>query len=462
MTLLGPPRGRCFTAVWVALFFLGSSGCDRSQGEMDPLSPVAEAELLHDALAVVTSAMMESVTSPPVASRTYAYSSVAAYEAMRPAHPAYSTLAHRLNGLEPAPQPELGEDYLFALAGVNAFLTVAEAMVFAPEVVAAHRDSLIRELRALGVPGGLLGRSMDYGAQVGKHVLAWSGDDNIKQARASHRLEVVPTAGRWLPTPPVYMSALEPHWATLRPFAIASPGAIPAPEPAPYDMTEGSAFHSMLMEVYETGRNLTPEQREIASFWDCNPFAVLPQGHMMSAVKKISPGGHWMGITSIALRRTGADPMRAAHAYAHVSVAVADGFISSWSNKYRTVRVRPVTVIQEKIDRGWQPILQTPPFPEYTSGHSVISAAASEVLSDLFGEGFAFEDDTEIQFGLPVRAFSSFREAAEEAAISRLYGGIHYRDAIEHGLTEGRAIARIVLERMPERGAVVSAASGAD
>lgn len=252
------------------------------------------------------------------------------------------------------------------------------------------------------------------------------------------------------------MDGLEPHWMMLRPFAMDSASQFKPLPPHPYDMREGSAFHQQMMEVYEIGRNLTDEQREIASFWDCNPYALEARGHFMFASKKISPGGHWMGITALAARTSGADLMRSAKAYARVSAAVADGFISVWDEKYRSVLVRPETVIRKEIDRSWRPVLQTPPFPEYTSGHSVISAAAAEVLTDLFGENFAFDDDVEVVYGLPVRLFGSFREAAEEAAVSRLYGGIHYRMAAENGLVQGRAVGQHLLERVRSREPVLA------
>jgi len=241
---------------------------------------------------------------------------------------------------------------------------------------------------------------------------------------------------------------VEPNWWMLRPFVLDSAAEVVPPPPVPYDMRKGSPFYRLVMEVYEAGKNLTPEQRWIAGFWDCNPFTVYPEGHFMSSAKKITPGGHWMGITAIAMRQTGADMMRSAEAYARVAIALSDAFVSNWREKYRSVRVRPVTVIQERIDPTWEPLLQTPPFPEYTSGHSVISTAAAEVLTDLLGEEFAFTDDTELPFGIAPRSFRSFREAAAEAAISRLYGGIHYRDAIEDGVVQGRAIGRAVVARV--------------
>jgi hypothetical protein len=171
----------------------------------------------------------------------------------------------------------------------------------------------------------------------------------------------------------------------------------------------------------------------------------------VSFSKKITPGGHWMSIAGIAARTAGVDAMRASEAYILTAVALADGFISCWDEKYRSCLTRPVTVINQEIDPTWSPILQTPAFPEYTSGHSVVSGAASTVLTALFGEPFAYVDSTEVEFGLTVRWYDSFRQAADEAAMSRLYGGIHYRPAIENGVAQGRAVGQRVVEQLHTR-----------
>ena len=171
----------------------------------------------------------------------------------------------------------------------------------------------------------------------------------------------------------------------------------------------------------------------------------------MYATKKMTPGGHWMGITAIAAQQSGADLMQSAEAYVRTALAVADGFISCWEEKFRSNVVRPETAINAYLDEQWQPLLQTPPFPEYTSGHSVISTAAAAVLTDQFGAAFAFRDTTETTYGLPARSFGSFEEAAAEAAMSRLYGGIHYRAAIEEGVRQGRQVGEIVVRRLRTR-----------
>ena len=128
--------------------------------------------------------------------------------------------------------------------------------------------------------------------------------------------------------------------------------------------------------------------------------------------------------------------------------SLADAFISCWDEKYRSNLVRPETVINKHIDEDWLPLLQTPPFPEYTSGHSVISSAAAIALTTIYGDKFAFDDTSEEEYGLPTRSYQSFLDASAEAAVSRLYGGIHYRPAIDNGVTQGQALGRYLTSQI--------------
>ena len=171
----------------------------------------------------------------------------------------------------------------------------------------------------------------------------------------------------------------------------------------------------------------------------------------MFATKKISPGGHWINITRLACKKAAADVMQTAEAYACISITLADSFISCWDEKYRSNVIRPETYINQYIDADRVPLLQTPPFPKYTSGHSVVSTAASIMLTKLFGENFSFADSTEVEFGLPVRHFPSFKYAAEEAAISRFYGGIHYMPSIKNGMDEGTEIGTFIIHRLKRK-----------
>jgi membrane-associated phospholipid phosphatase len=129
---------------------------------------------------------------------------------------------------------------------------------------------------------------------------------------------------------------------------------------------------------------------------------------------------------------------------ARLGIAVSDAFVACWKSKFEYDLLRPVTYIKKNIEKTWEPILITPPFPEYPSGHSSQSGAAATVLTQFFGENFAYEDKTHVREKLPVRAYKNFWEAANEAGISRLYGGIHFRAAVERGLDQGRCVGAAV------------------
>lgn len=218
-------------------------------------------------------------------------------------------------------------------------------------------------------------------------------------------------------------------------------------------MEKSTDFYKELKEVYDISNQITKdgddsEEVAIAQFWDCNPYVSVTRGHLMFATKKITPGAHWIGIAKIASRNTNSDFDKTVLAYTMTSIAIFDAFISCWDEKYRSNLIRPETLINEHIDENWKPILQTPPFPEYVSGHSVVSGAASVALTHIFGDNFSFDDDTELSYGLPVRSFKSFAAAADEAAISRMYGGIHYRAAVEVGLEQGRDLGQFVVDNL--------------
>ena len=434
------------------------TACSSANGDYRSRAP--DAELLHTAVHQMTSVIVYDIFSPPQASRAYAYAAVAAYEAMRHDDSTYRTLAGQLNGLTPVPMPQPDSEYYLPLAGVHAFMTVGRALTFSQKRMDSLRTAMHERIRRMGVPAPVFERSVAYGEQVAQHVLAWSKKDNFLQMRGMPKYTVTSEAGRWTPTPPAYMDAVEPNWAKLRPFVLDSSSQFRPRPPHRFDMTEGSPFYLQVKEVFEVGKNLTDEQRSIAAFWDCNPYVMNVRGHAMFATKKITPGGHWMGIVATAAHKSHASLLQSAEAYVRTAVALADGFISVWDEKFRSNVGRPETLINAHLDESWQPLLQTPPFPEYTSGHSGISTAAAVVLTDQFGDNFAFTDSTEMEYGLPVRSFSSFRQAAAEAAISRLYGGIHYRMAIEEGVTQGQRVGELVVQRLKTRAPVAVATVG--
>ncbi|NNF32883.1 MAG: vanadium-dependent haloperoxidase [Saprospiraceae bacterium] len=388
------------------------------------------------------------IFSPPQASRIYAYPSIAAYEVLRHKDGQYKFMAGQLNGLNSIPVPEADETYSYSLASIIAFLKVGKALIFSEEKIELFQNEILQEFKDFRMPGDVYERSLAYGNEVADHILAWADEDNYKQTRSFPKYTVTDDPARWKPTPPGYMDGIEPAWNKIRTFVIDSAQQFQPPFPTDYNMEEGSAFYEEAMEVYTVVNDAGEEEKEIASFWDCNPYVLNVTGHIMHATKKITPGGHWIGITAIACRNAEADMLETSRAYMMTSIALADAFISCWDEKYRSNLTRPETVINEHIDEKWLPILQTPPFPEYTSGHSVISSSAAIVLTDIFGDNFEFTDDVEVEFGLPARKFKSFIHASEEAAISRLYGGIHYRPAIDNGVTQGRKLGSFILNNI--------------
>jgi hypothetical protein len=431
----------------LAIGFLIS--CSTSTGEYKALAN--DPEFLHRSMKEITDRIVHDIFSPPVASRIYAYTSIAAYEALRHEDKNFLSLAGQLTGLTPVPLPDSTLEYSFNLAGTQAMLKVGRALVFSEDKMDVVYEKIMADFRATGIPDEVYDRSVTYGNQVAEHILAWSAGDNYKQTRSFPKYSIEKSEATWKPTPPAYMDAVEPHWNKIRPFALDSAQQFKPIPSTPFSRQKGTKFYAEAEEVYTIGKNLTEEQKEIAAFWDCNPFVMNVKGHVMFATKKISPGGHWMNITRVACTQSNTIAVATAEAYARVAVSLVDGFISCWDEKYRSRLVRPETFINQNMDENWVPFLQTPPFPEYTSGHSVISASAAEALSGLFGDSFAFTDSTEVEYGMSVRSFQSFRQAADEASISRVYGGIHYRPGVEVGSQQGRAVGEFIRQRLRTR-----------
>ena len=423
------------------------SACKKKE-EAITISP----EDYHSSVDKVTEVMIHDIFSPPVASRIFAYPNVAAYEILALKNDDYQSLSNQVHGLTEIPTPQEMSSINFELSALIAHMDLSRRLIFSEDRIKAYQDSLYSIWAEKNER--VFNASKVFGLQVADHVQAWMDKDNYKQTRTMPKFTVnSEDPSRWQPTPPAYMSGIEPHWNKIRPFVIDSAGQFKPTPPPPFSMEEGSDFYKEVKEVYDISQEITAkgdesEEVAIAKFWDCNPYVSVTRGHLMFATKKITPGAHWIGITKIASRKSNSDFAKTVHAYTQTSIAIADAFISCWDEKYRSNLIRPETLINEHIDDSWEPVLQTPPFPEYTSGHSVVSGAASEVLTNIFGDNFAFDDDTEVPYGLPVRSFNSFRQAADEAAISRMYGGIHYRAAVDVGVKQGRDLGKFVVANL--------------
>jgi len=429
------------------VFILLVTGCKKSE----PI--VITPEDFHSSVDKVTQVMIHDIFSPPVASRIYAYPNIAAYEILAQDHTGYNSLADQLHGFSPIPKPSSNKvDINFELAALIAHMDLSKKLIFSEDRIESYRDSLYSMWENQNKKQ--FNDSKEYGLSVADHVAGWMDKDNYKQTRTMPKFTVdSDNPSRWQPTPPAYMSGIEPHWNKIRPFVIDSASQFRPTPPPPFSMEEDSDFYKEVREVYDISNEITSkgdesEEVAIAQFWDCNPYVSVTRGHLMFATKKITPGAHWIGIAKIASKNSNADFAKTVYTYTKTSIAIADAFISCWDEKYRSNLIRPETLINKHFDDSWEPILQTPPFPEYTSGHSVVSGAAATALTSIYGDGFSFDDDTEVPYGLPVRSFNSFREAADEAAISRMYGGIHYRAAVEIGVRQGRSLGQFVVDNL--------------
>lgn len=436
-----------FYFLFVGVLFLLVPSCKQSS---DAYKASAEnPEVLHAGIKRITDIIRHDIFAPPISARIYAYSAVAGYEALIPGYADYRSLAGQLNGLTPCPQPETGKAYCFPLASANAMLTVGKQLIFSEGDMQDLKERIFEDFEKMNMPSDVFERSMKYGEMVAKHILLWSKTDNYAQTRSAPKFTIdTKDPGRWRPTPPMYADGLEPHWSEIRPWVLDSAAQFRAEAHIPFSTSKNSAFYKQALEVRDLVNHLSPEQNDIAWYWDDNPFAMEVQGHLSFGRKKISPGGHWMNIAAHACRKADAGMAQTAEAYVKVACALADAFIVCWNEKYRSNLIRPESYINQYIDSDWQPLIQTPPFPEHTSGHSTISSAAASVLEGLFGREFSFIDSTEMEFGIPPRAFKSFRQASEEVGMSRLYGGIHYRRGNEAGLACGKAVGDYIHEVM--------------
>lgn len=406
-----------------------------------------KAETLHELNSLLVNVVMVDFFTPPVASRIYSYPNIAFYECIRQDDPTLSTLTGKLNGLNAIPEaPKNGSVDNF-IAACIAYAYVAQNLVGSEYKMEDWRKAFVDSLLLQG-DKDVTQNSLLYGRSVADSIILWAKKDNYSESRAMPRFSLTNKTGSWLPTPADYATAIEPHWNTIRPMTLASPSQFACKEKLVFSRKKNSAFYKNMMEVYEMGKNLDTTQKLIALYWDDNPNVSVNIGHLNYFVHKISPGGHWLMITKQACQERNQSVTRSAQAYALTSIALFDAFISSWDEKFKTNLIRPITVINDYVDKRWEPFIQTPPFPEFTSGHAVISNSAATVLTTLFGDNYEFTDLTEIPFGNNTRHFKSFYQASEEVSWSRVYGGIHYPATARISIAQGKEVGNHILKTL--------------
>ena len=425
---------REFLSAGVALALLG--GTARAQGET---REAVASKVLGTWLRLALELVRHTPTyTPPVASRTLAYMGVAAFEALASGDKALHSLRGQLNGLTTLPDRAPGQGYDAAVI-LNAVMDVLIHDLFSntgPTGQHAMQTLTARlaEQAAMGMAADVVAASRSYGATLAAAILEWSRTDGgavIANMGFPATYALNPAPGHWVPTSKIVLqqAPLLPDWGKNRPFAMPAGDTCTLPPPTAYSEDSSSAFYAEAMEVYTTSQSLTDDQKQIARFWSDD------------AMLSYTPPGHWVAIMAQVSREKGLDLTAQVEALARMGVAMADAFIGCWQAKFQYDLIRPISYIKMVIDPKWEPLLTTPPFPEYPSGHSTQSAAAAAVLTALFGADYSFTDESPTPDGAPTRSFASFWAAADEAAGSRLYGGIHFMPAITNGQDQGRCIA---------------------
>lgn len=436
-------RHGILTAIVVALAWFASLGAPAQASNMPPEM------VMKNWYRLVLELVRHTPTySPPVAARSFAYFGITTFEAVASGSKDLKSLAGQVHELTPVPQREAGKTYDESIV-LNAAIADAAQNFFThtgptgQRALAAMRKKMATKVSG-GVTADVAARSEVYGKAVADHILAWSMTDGGADIQnMGFPLKYTLTAGpaHWVPTSTIAQQQvpLLPEWGKTRTFVMPDGASCPLPAPLAYSEDKNSEFYKEAKEVYEVVNTSTPEQRAIARFWSDDP--------MLSP----TPPGHWISIAMQALEQDHADIEKVVETQALLGIALADGFVGCWNEKFKYDLVRPITYIRRTMDKKWETILITPPFPEYPSGHSTISGAAAVVLAKLFGDHYAFEDHTHQADGLIPRKFNSFWDAAEEAGISRMYGGIHYRHAIELGLEQGKCVGGYVTKLQTRR-----------
>ncbi|MBL7766278.1 MAG: vanadium-dependent haloperoxidase [Chitinophagaceae bacterium] len=390
--------------------------------------------------------IMEDIFSPPVAGRIQVYSNIAAYEVLCLKYNTLHSLSRQITHLQAIPKPTKKIDY--AVAAECAFIGVAKKLVYSEHLL----DSFLNaEKRYWPKNPALIQQSTAYAQTVTQYLFEWIKKDHYIETRTMQRYVLNDSLGAWKPTAPEYNNALEPNWPLIRSFVAPRSDYVKAIPNIPYSEDKTSLYYQNALAVYLSDQEKDSSKINTALYWDDNPNTAVVKGHATYFIHKVTPGGHWMKITAQALRKVKANEEQSAEVFTLVSIAIFEGFLSCWAEKFQSNSVRPETYINRLIDAKWLPLIETPPFPEYTSGHSVVSAAASSMLTHFFPKMYPVVDSSQMYLGLAPRTFKSFRDASDQASVSRFYGGIHYMPSLDNGALQGREVTGFILDKIKTR-----------
>jgi hypothetical protein len=427
--------------------------CRKSDApQLPPPPPPPPPVLINDSIAQQWAGMTlytftKGKNTPTYSSRSLGYIGLTMYECVVHADSSYRSMQGQLPGLTTLPQPEPNVTYEWKLvfnSGVQTILKLLYPSNDNIDTATVHTIDSLYEVNlakySSGVNADTVAQSVQYGIDIATAIYQWAsidGGNNAYRTPFDPQSPVPTGASYWVPPvkgQTVSRYPLHPHWGANRTFSEAN-SQLPVPSILPYSTDSNSNYYKTYREVYELSKNLTRTDKEIAQWWADDP------------TETISPPGHSFNLATIAIKKSKPGLIKAAETYARVGMAVADAFICCFKTKYTYYNERPSTYVKNVIDTTWKPFWPEPPFPAFPSGHSTQASAAAAVLTDLYGDNFAFTDDTHagavrFPFAEPMqsRQYTSFQQCAEETGYSRLLGGIHTAQDNNTGLTEGKKI----------------------
>lgn len=423
-----------------------NNSCRKNQAQ-----PVLTSNDITKVIDQMSGIMIHDITNPPLAARFFSYTCLAGYEIVSENDKAEKSMHGVLNEYPDIKKPSYANGYNYQLSALIAMMETAGKLQPSGNLMINYEQTFLDSCRKIGFTDDIIDSSKHYAQAISKQIMAYAKKDKYNRISNYTRYTPLGKDSTWYPTPPAYMAPVEPYFNTIRPFTLDSSSQFKVSRPISFSTDKQSEFYKYMLRCYKLGGSeLTPEHRTIAAFWDCNPFAVQDNGHMMIGLKKISPGAHWLGITGIVCSQTKTGFSKAMEIHMVVSIGLMDSFMCCWDEKYRSNRIRPETAIRKYIDPNWRPLLQTPPFPEYLSGHSCISSTSAVILTSYFGDSVHFTDNVEQKYGLTPRSFTSFNQAANEAGMSRFWGGIHFEDAINSGMNQGTKVGEWVVNKLKD------------
>jgi hypothetical protein len=372
--------------------------------------------------------------NPILLTRSWGYIGIGLYESVRPGIKNSVSLSEKLYQMPAMPDKEKNGGYSWEVSANAALAKLIKA--FYPAAVITSNQQRIDSMEAVyndslrpGVESAVFLRSQAFGHAIADAVIAWSQTDNSNLTNTGYVPPVF--EGSWQSTPPALANGLCPYFGNTRPFLQQHLQVLAPPFIHAYSEEPGSEFYKMEKAMCDVSQSLTDQQKNIALYWNDVGVGV---GY--------SPPGHSVSILTQVLKQKNIDLGRAAIAYAKTGIALTDASIAGFKSKYKYNLLRPVTYIKKVIDPSWNPLIVTPPHPEYPAAHAFLTQAFMQTMTGIFGENFSFTDDTYgPKYGGP-RTFSSFSAAAEECGQSRNYGGIHYPPSIAAGLQLGKQIGQ--------------------